>query len=264
MEDVLTMCKKPLRAVRTAVYQWKVGRSPFFSRFPNQRASLLINSRALVSTKNQFIYFRIPKAANSAVVASLLAGESQMHRDAVEAIKTGGPKLSSLSAKQVDRIVNDYHLFTFVRNPITRIYSCYLDKIARSKPESRVVTMWLKRDNGAVVTFDEFLDFLEHDQNIYKDAHWARQTDLIPLGLSSLHLIGTVESFDRDFNKLVDLLGLAGRIPKRFAPHATGATEKLAELGSEQIQRIIRLYHDDFEKLKYPMNFDPANLARAA
>ena len=260
MQAALEKLKKPFHAQRAALRNWKTRRSPFFSRFPSPHCSVLIDSRALISPPDRFVYFRIPKAANSAVVASLLADESQMHRDSVEAIKKGGPRLSSLPKDQIDIILNEYCLFTFVRNPFARLYSCYLDKIERRKPESKKVTRWLQKPDGSNVTFDEFLDFLEHDKNIYMDAHWARQTDLIPVKLTTLHLIGSVERFDQDFNTLVDLLELENRVPKKFAPHATGAMEKLQNLTDLQVSRIVDLYRNDFLSFKYSMSFDLAEL----
>ena len=251
-----------VRKLRDSINLLRVSYSPFFRRFPCERASLLVDSRALVSTEHKFIYFRVPKAANSSIVASLLAEDHEFHRDAVEGLKKSGPRLSLLTKAEVHTILSEYRLFVFVRNPFARVYSCYLDKIARPSPQAKEVTKFLNKKVEETPSFDEFLDYLESDQNMYLDGHWARQSDLIPVPFECLDIIGSVEELERDFSKLIKVLNYSSGAVRRFAPHATGADMRLYELTVKQVERIVFLYEADFDNFGYSKNLDPSNLVR--
>lgn len=239
-----------------------MARAPFYRQYPAPNAERIVDSRALISFEQEIVYFRIPKAANSTIVASVFGGQrTDFDWDTIDALKEGSKRLSQLSETEARQVLASFRIFTFVRNPFSRIYSCYLDKVARKSMVSQPVWKALGKNETDEVTFDEFLDFLEDGKNIYTDPHWARQADLTPIPMDRFDLVGHVETFEKDYVALLTLLGIADRPPSNFTPHKTNSNERLCELTESQQERISRIYKADFIKFGYASRLDADALA---
>ncbi|HJO36139.1 MAG: sulfotransferase family protein [Pseudomonadota bacterium] len=240
--------------------RWRVPRSPFHRRFPSRspEMALTVNRRIAVDTARRFIYFRVPKAANSTVVRSLMANDPSRY---AKAAKRAFSRPDALSRRQVRALPAGYFLFTVVRNPYARIASAYLDKVVRgaasptllSHARALKVLAHLGKPAGASVSFAEFCRYLA-EGGIDGDPHWFRQVDLIPCGPERLHFIGRVESL------AVDLASILARIngtptpaPERdWVRHRTGANERLAALyDADTLAAVRTLYAEDFARLGY-------------
>jgi len=229
---------------------------PFFNEyFKSSRVSLLVlDQKISISHDAGFVYYRIPKAANSTIFSSLYENMS-------ERIPTDMDELSQLkesyysrprhvSKKQLASIKAFTH-FTFVRHPIKRFLSCYRDKIAGGE-KSHYVNKWMKRDFAHPVTMEEFIDYLEQG-GLYDNAHWAPQVALVPNDISKLDFIGKVENIENDWSLLCKTLGVDWPLAY-FAPHSTSQHAPRGEspvLDAGTLGRLEALYHEDFERFDY-------------
>lgn len=241
-----------------ALRRWRTARSPFYRRFPVENGEMLlsIDQRIAVSREKGFIYFRIPKAANSTVVSALHEGataEGYVSRDA----KHSFARASTLSRDEVANLRDRFFLFSVVRDPFSRLLSAYLDKIRRGKSGRRPVAAYYRRAPGADISFLEFCRFIA-DGGVAANPHWYRQVDLIPCGLDFLHYLGRVESLSTDLDVIRRRIRIdVGHRIDSWNPHRTDAAAKLQQMYCpESIALVQSVYRQDFEALGYAMEPD--------
>lgn len=206
------------------------------------------NLRTAVDRQRGFIYFRIPKAANSTVMVNLLNGElvgpSKNAKRAFE-------RVSSLSKEEVSTLTDRFFLFTVVRNPYSRVASAYLDKIVRGKRSAKVRATLPPQDGGGI-RFTDFCQYLKSG-GVDQDPHWYRQVDLIPCGYDKLHFIGHVESLNNDLAHILrEIGGKPAEDSRSWEPHRTGADSQLKALYTQEcIDAVSSVYADDFAAFGY-------------
>ncbi len=242
------------RKTRSRAKNYLLSKTPIFNIYKPNITLRMADSRCAISKQSQFVYFRIPKAANSTVVSTLYCaenGEVADSFDAMDVIKRSYFTPSSLNMAELEFVLSDYWKFTVVRNPYSRVLSACLDKIVRNRTQKEWVEIYFGKNKDAI-TFDEFLDYLEFGNGVYDDPHWALQTDLIFMPLNEIDFVGRLENFENDitliakniFGKKVDAVN--------WNFHSTGSDSKRCEyLTVDRIRRIYRIYQKDFELLKY-------------
>jgi hypothetical protein len=160
-------------------------------------------------------------------------------------------------------IYRPFFRFTFVRNPFTRLASCYLDKIAPTRD--------LNDDyfrNGVQLCFSEFPQFhagmsfrkfIEVVANIpdhLAEPHFQAQSYLTHRnGRPIVDFIGKVEQFKEDIQPVLDHLRVDIDPSQLFENRARRGWD--ADLYDEEIVRLVRnRYRDDFELLGYSPGFE--------
>jgi hypothetical protein len=210
--------------------------------------------RIFCSNEHRFVYFRIPKAANSTVALSLAAAMEAAGRSPSRGLrKTTGHQFLASGIVRPGQFAA-YTTFAFVRNPFSRTLSAYLDKVGGVMKKS------FRRDlaiGAGPVSFREFLERLDAGR-LHANIHWAPQTSIIPIEPARLDYIGRVETIAAD---LPELLGrIFGPGEHRVIPvvrHATGASQRLSEAyGKAEVRLVRQLYAADF-KAFYPDAPDP-------
>ncbi len=232
-----------------------VKKRPYFKSFVYVGAPSEVNRRATVSRKEKWIYFRVGKAANSTILSSLhfaSSGRTLKTLEDVKHAKRDYQTVGDLEADEVNQLSTDFTKFTFVRHPRSRFMSCYLDKIFNGDyPVKAKVSRYLRRHVTDPVSIDEFLDYLESG-GLQKDGHWAPQTDWISYPIGDLDYVGRVETLERDFKKVSELIFGKSTPLVKVVPHATKSVRQIhTELSFEQIDRVNRLYDKDFAILGY-------------
>lgn len=251
-----------LRRWRDAARGASLRRAPFFARFPATVDVSMVNQRGAVCRSPKFIYFRIPKAANSAITLTLqglISAERIGEANPPAEAKGSFSPLNSLSREEVENRQKLFFTFTFVRNPFTRIASAYLSKAMDSKMQKIHPARWYGRDVNDPVSFAEFCVYLQQARGYLDDGHWARQCDLITLPLDQLDFIGKIENLDQDLRHVVRRLFGSDQgleiVPWRKG--TTGASSRVRELYGEQEMAIVReVYAEDFRVFGY----DPSRL----
>lgn len=207
-----------------------------------------IARRVCCSPEFHFCYFRIPKAANS-TISKTLYYHSFGHTHHVDELGTKAKNsfgdIRTISGLSVESLSKQYFLFTFTRNPYSRVLSAYLDKIIVGGKIAEKLGM------GASTSFYAFLKKLE-DGYLYENVHWAPQTSLIPIAKEKLNFTGKVETLESDMAFLIRKLFNAECVIKNRTEGQTGATKRLDEFyGTKEKALVKRLYQSDFENF-YP------------
>ncbi|MBC7286019.1 MAG: sulfotransferase family protein [Hoeflea sp.] len=218
----------------------------------------------MVSRKYKYVYIRIPKSANSSVVRSLLSNFPEDGVDTVDIhrAKTSVVHLRDLAFHELRFVKSGAFIFSFVRNPFTRILSAYLDKFEGGAKMS-VFGGAVAAHGGGKVSFPGFCRYLANGGEV-ENAHWMQQTRILGIA-PRLDFIGQQETLERDLQIVTQRIGLvSGRSVQdqgavRDGPPATNANDRLLEYYSpECIELVTRIYADDFQKLGYRPELEAA------
>lgn len=227
--------------------------TPFFRRFPPSIPASALDPRCCISDERRFVYFRVPKAANTAVTANLYHAEhGRFVRSEVHRYKTAFRRPTTLSESEVADFENRYLLFAVVRSPYTRFLSVYLQRILKAGESRTQVAEAIGYGSDEEISVERFLSYLE-EGGLSKNVHWCRQVDLVPVGVPLLHEILRTETLTADLPRLLSrIYGRPIEYQEFKTRHVTNAHEKVdALLTSDQGRRIHALYREDFDQLNY-------------
>lgn len=177
----------------------------------------------------KFVWFRVPKVGSQSIFQIFQDSEIPISINAHERNLPFNPvKYGS------------YFKFAFVRNPWSRVVSCYLNKIVREKKRPYFKECFDK-------DFEFFVDFLDGIDLDSADIHIRLQTALIPL--EHIDFIGRFENFSTDLKSVLSLLGINNKnIPHRnqtnHLHYSTYYNERTKEI-------IARKYKDDIDAFGY-------------
>lgn len=219
-----------------------------------------------ISLKNRYVYFAVDKVANSSIKNSLFEIEyASVGKTAITLYdKRCSPLLSpyQLPIEMLRDVLNsgNYFRFAFVRNPYSRLLSCYLDRIltASSKPR-RQINAFLKRQGQEFeqVTFEQFIKAICAQTSNQQNSHWRSQTDDILHGEVNFDFIGKFETLWPDMAVVSSRVW--GELKPEMAnkdvnksPRATNAGEKLREYYSPELAALVsERFRGDFEAFGY-------------
>lgn len=230
--------------------------TPFYKAFKPQVSLSITEKTTCIRRAHGYIYFRIPKAANTMISSNLYLSENgrfDLNSEEINSYKVNFERPSSLTEKEIANL-DRYFKFTVVRNPATRILSCYLQKVLGNANEKRIVTKDLGLEDNAYISFENFLDWLGKGTNIKKNYHWALQTHLIPIGIKALDFIGKTETLKSDLDYILVRIFGANSDPclVNFSPGKTNANDRQKEYFTPGIRKkIFALYQADFEAFGY-------------
>lgn len=177
----------------------------------------------------------------------------------------------------------DYPLVVFVRNPLRRLVSAFLQKFVERwdiehAPSRPVVEAVCRRAGRAVdfasgISFREFVAFLSEREPTALDVHWRPQHLFFR---ERPHLmLGRVESLDRDLGQICERLGIhrAARFETLRLSYHDAVTPCVADLSAGAFRglgayppwasffdsdiraTVARIYAEDFRRFGY----DPAD-----
>ncbi len=197
----------------------------------------------LVSHKLKLVFAYVPKAACTSIKQWLVT-----HGGFAPEIAAAGDDFNvhayldrhyRLRRGEARRVLADpaYFKFTFVRNPLPRLVSAYIDKVVKVKHSARrvirnfqlrrgllgwnAIEHWLRAgallDPARKLTFREFVEQLARENPARLDPHFRAQSRLLA-GLP-LDFIGRVENSQHNFRVIQERLGV-------FAPLARHHTQR--------------------------------------
>lgn len=158
-----------------------------------------INSEKLVSHKYKFSYICVPKVATRSLLTALF--REPKHDYGAELFKITSFELF----KKIPNF-ESYFKFSFVRNPFSRVVSCYLNKI--ENPKEDTINLILNKFEGLDpnMPFDKFVEFLgtEEGCDSNSDRHWLSQSEFLKndKGEIFVDFIGRLENIDSDLQVL--------------------------------------------------------------
>lgn len=146
----------------------------------------------------------------------------------------------------------DRYLFSCVRNPFTRALSAYLDKV---KPADYRAYSQLR--NVPSMSFDGFLRALAAYEPVHLDGHFRPQhinLNYPRVGYDAVFFLENPAAISGFLAQIVPEFKF-----EHFAPHARGASGKLAAHYSPTTVQLVReIYAKDFEAFGYSRNLQDA------
>lgn len=210
------------------------------------------DARTVVSRRWRYIYMRVPKAANTTVLRTLLERLPEPGLDPadIDRAKVRAVHFRNLRAGELHEVAG-YFTFTVVRDPHVRLLSAYLDKF---KPGHKYIERYgaavAARDGGRT-SFRGFCRYLA-DGGERENAHWMRQVRLTGLA-DRLDFIGRVETLEADMAAVLARIDGSPEVQiTRAGPPATGASDRLAEHYDAECRQIVaHVYAEDFARFGY-------------
>jgi hypothetical protein len=129
-------------------------------------------------------------------------------------------------------------------NPSIRAYRAHRAAISHSLPDAPDQTL----------SFPEFVEFATATVDQRIDIHWQLQDDFATAPGLSLNLVGKVESFQTDFARVLDHIGVTNQARARYLQQAINPSshEPWQEYYTDALAtRVYRAYERDFDKFGY-------------
>lgn len=194
--------------------------------------------------------------------------------DELKAIHAGNPKVASSSVRSFFRTLpfsyqletklsyadvlktnaklSDYYQFAFVRDPWSRVYSCWNDKISNNGKFADIFIITRYRGLYPDMPFAEFVHWLASEEGAdqLSDRHWISQYRILNNNEGGLRFdsLGYMSSLKEDFAKIQSELG----IESFSLPHSNqqqnensflnAYTDELLAIVSERYQRDITVF----------------------
>jgi hypothetical protein len=232
-----------------------------------------------VLPRERLVYVCVPKCASSRIrktLSALLGRHVRSSEEAYERQQSGLKNPGRVGLPTFWRVATDPSAlrFSFVRNPYARLVSLWAHQF-RNKPlvsglsSINTYLAWrghvdpsLPQGADRVISFQEFVTFVTATANERIDAHWTHQITIIDMPGVTLDLVGKVETFARDFNRVLDhvdanpVLRAQSVLPFNDSDHDAWPTYYTTELAS----MVYRAYEADFDRLGYQRIFPPRSL----
>src|SRR5689334_14598047 len=141
-----------------------------------------------ISQKYRYFYLATPKVACTTAILTLQKAELEdinVSADPPDVHdREHSPLLKPMQVGRLSALLEspEYFKFCFVRNPFTRLLSCYLDKIAGEHPVTFFQKSLILRQLGRqlddmlqFVSFEEFVDAVAAQRLEEMESHWSVQ-----------------------------------------------------------------------------------------
>lgn len=270
-----------LKSLKSACGAALVGQLKTLRWYPHQRACPIIRVALDHMTRDQllyavnisrryrYVYMDNPKTGCSSLKSALVQlelknVETQMdHYDwRVFHDRSRSPltrlddlrQPTSLSKLQQD----GYRFITMVRNPYTRLLSCYRDKILGNSFQKHEILRALGKSDHPIetdISFSEFVQVVSEQPDRDMNPHWRVQSAHILYDHLDYTFIGRFEQYDRDFIESFRVIGITSEdIPeaRHLNRTKTGTSEHCEDFYSAELQeRVYHRYRQDFENFGY-------------
>ncbi len=220
-----------------------------------------------VSERYRYVYINNPKTGCTSLKSALAELETRDTDAAVDAfdiryihgaaspLKRHWPLFPRATLSQ--RLRRGYRFVSFVRNPYTRLLSCYLDKIVRRyEPALRTLP-----GGERPADFAAFVRAIVTQPDRAMDPHWRPQTANLHHDRIPYTFLGRFETYPRDFARIFEVLAIPEdrRPPVRHLNPTSREGQSLADLYTSEIQDLVyERYRDDFVAYGYPYDLQAA------
>lgn len=203
------------------------------------------------------VYVKNPKAACSTVLLWMDRLHTGDYDFSPENVHTDNrlPKVAEVGRRRIARMLSgEGYSFTFVRDPLRRFQSAYLDKIVNSDRWRGQIQVALGQDPDPErqVTLDDFVAGVERQDPIGEmDPHWRPQHINVMTDLISYDHIGRIETFYDDLETIRKATGLP-EVPVEVRNRAKG--DAVADTFTDRPdleERVRAIYARDFEIFGY-------------
>ena len=147
---------------------------------------------------------------------------------------------------------DSYFKFAFVRNPWSRVVSCWKNKIVdRHLAPPDGVVRWRGLPDAQLQQLESFSGFVSYVESLSIDTcdiHLRSQSKLIDL--NHIDFLGRYENMEQDMEEVFVSLGLPARaLPK--INQSTGGETYRDHYDADLIERVARIYRRDIQIFGY-------------
>ena len=164
-----------------------------------------------------------------------------------------------MEPRDIRRTYPDAFVFSFVRNPWDRVYSCWKDKVDNAFSKGKIKILSKFPGLRPFMPFEEFLEWLssDHGSDEIADRHWLSQ--VVHLDISGevrlCDYTGRIETMGRDWQRISEITGLD--LPALTHANAKPGAD-FASIYSARGRKIVeRRYAADIEYFKYRFASEP-------
>lgn len=199
-----------------------------------------------VDSEKKLMYIAVCKTASTSFRSILLNIPWTTSQDFKRDVRTAENYISNIDLKNYA----DYYKFAFVRNPFSRLVSCYEDRYHNDSNETffQVYLMgYLAKDKG----FKEFAKRVTRIPNFLADRHFCRQYDLLydKNGKPIYDYLGHFENLKGDFEYVRERFNLA-ELPHFRTSH--GSRVDWRDYYDEPLANAVYQYYlSDIKNLGY-------------
>lgn len=236
-----------------------------------------LNYSTFVSVSNKYMYFEVPKAACTTMKALVNHIE---HAPTIECFRhdiresrrdmfihdranVPLPSLVDVDDDTQRQVLEspDFLRMTVVRNPYSRLFAAWRNKVLLYEPDTECVYLAIKGHlpqpgDKSLISFAEFVDYVEHKCDLCQcDPHWRLQVAHTFFRAMNFSFVGKMENMTEVLARLQGHLGLT--LPLPGSPQNVSSLATQADVGEELWTRIYGLYRDDFETLHYERSSIP-------
>jgi len=224
-------------------------------------------NRVIYANKNEprFIYLNKPKCGCQTIHKILTLTENFYHNKNYIHTNNMRHLLKSPFHHDINKMEHKHFIFTIVRNPYMRIFSCYRDKFF-SKNEMKCITKIKKSIPDW--SFESFLNYINNRTVKERNPHWLNQSILHPVQIDC-NYVGSIENFDKSMEYIINKIygnelnyvDFDDKVIKNTKSHKFSHEGYFTKTTIKLIQKI---YQDDFEMFGYSKDinkmFDPPKI----
>jgi len=195
----------------------------------------------VIDSERKLIFLPIPKTGNASIKQTFRTTNEIVSDDLQKTIS----KRHGSSTLPAD--YSDYYIFSFVRNPFDRLYSCYKHKLG--DPSSPFARRYLFTTITGNETFAEFVHKVCRIPDKVADRHFCSQSFLLTDRNNQLlpAFVGAFEKLDEDFSPIQKRFNLAS-LPH---VHKTGGDDWTTVYTPELATLVYDRYREDCERFNY-------------
>ena len=182
-----------------------------------------------------FVWYRVAKVGTRSIVKAL-------HEHDVDFIAD-----HPYSVRIPSRLTEGFFRFAFVRDPRSRLVSCWRNKVIEADRPTEVeshIGLDLE-ERKSLRDFGDFVQFVVRQDPANCDIHFRPQTRLVDV--DHVDFVGRFESFDRDVHTVFEQLGIPAELP-----HLNRSTSTVADPYTPSLlAQVEEFYADDLEAFSY-------------
>lgn len=246
-----------------------LARAEWNSEFAKYNRAGELRTAFLTNMKRRFVYRPVAKVANSTVRGLLYEAEFRangFHRNVVRINSNfvhnplNSPLLQpyQMTTNLIERALfsDRFYRFAFVRHPVDRVLSCFLDRVqAPNSVPHKEANRLAGQSGGEPITFDQFVDVISQQTIRDMNHHWRPQYHQLMCGVLNYSEIFRLEEFDKGMKTILEKFypKVASKIElnKMYSPRRTNAKERAITIAPETRKKIETIYKEDFEFFDY-------------
>lgn len=205
--------------------------------------------------KKKVIYLKNSKVACSSIISSLYSFTLSDNDNYLHIHREFNGNLV-LTPNNIPSDCKAYYKFTYVRNPFTRLVSCYKNKFENNVANSKVYHNYLLGYLSRVESFDNFIKKVCKIPFPFSDNHFLLQYNLIydKKGKCLIDYVGNFEDLPNDYNeKIADVYGFS-HLPHYNKTESSKRWEDYYTI--ETANLVYKKYRKDFEAFGYEDSYN--------